>query len=590
MLHNARGNRLSRDNREADSFGGMPLTPDQLPNDIAELKRLLVAKSAELSVKDAELSASISELAAAKSGLIITQLTVEKLKAQIAKLRREKFGASSERIERALEQLELALEEAEAAKAEAIAAQSPQPETEAPLPSGSAPEEQEPTTKKKRRQLPPDFPRRDVAHMPPGVCKTCGGTDLREVGRSVTEVLRYVPGHFEVDRHIRPACSCRKCETMVQAPMPELPIPRGMVDASFLAHILIAKFCDHLPLYRQAEIYARLGLDIDRSQLAEWLGHVAWLLRPLVELIAAHVMAGRVIHADDTPVDVLAPGTGKTKTGRLWVYLRDERPHASTAPAAVLYRYTPDRKGEHCRKELASFTGWLHADGYSGFGRLYEIAGARTADVMLVHGPPRVAEVACWAHVRRGFFDVHASNGSAIAKEALDRIGALFDIERTIKRQPPDVRRAVRRRTAQPRIDELAAWLDAQLQKIPGKSDLAGAMRYARSRWSALTRYVDDGRLEISNNAAENQIRPAALGRKNWMFCGSDAGGERAAAFYTLIRTAKLNGIEPEAWLSDVIARIGSHPINRLDEMLPWNWTTTATRLGEAERRASVAA
>ena len=548
----------------------MPLTLDQLPNDMAALKALVVAK-------DAELTARTAELAAAKNGLVVTQLTIEKLKAQIAKLRRSKFGASSERIERVLEQLELALEEAETAKAEAIAAQPQQPEPEAanaePQPAENAKPE-----KKKRRQLPPELPRRDVVHMPAGVCKTCGGTELRKVGESVTEVLRYVPGHFEVDRHVRPACSCRKCETMVQAPMPELPIPRGMVDASFLAHIAVAKFCDHLPLYRQSEIYARAGLDIDRSQLAEWLGHVAWLLKPLVELIAKHVMAGRVIHADDTPVDVLAPGTGKTKTGRLWVYLRDERPHAGNAPPAVLYRYTPDRKGEHCCAELADFTGWLHADGYAGFGRLYEIAGARTADAALLHGPPRVAEVACWSHVRRGFWDEWASHKSAIAKEALDRIGALFDIERPIAGAPPDIRRAVRQRAARPRIDELATWLDEQLNKLPGKSDLAGAIRYARSRWHALTRYLDDGRLEISNNAAENQIRPAALGRKNWLFCGSDAGGERAAAFYTLVRTARLNGLEPEAWLTDVIARIGAHPINRLAELLPWNWSPPATQ------------
>ena len=543
----------------------MPLTPDQLPDDIAELKRRLIAQAAEL--------------AAAKNGLVITQLTIEKLKAQLAKLRREKFGSSSERIERAIEQLELALEEAEAAKVEAEAAvpQPAEPETPAPSPDAQTAEVPAPE-KKKRRTLPPELPRRDVVHMPQATCKTCGGSDLRTVSESVTEVLTYVPARFEVTRHVRPACSCRKCETMAQAPMPELPIPRGMVDASFLAHIIVAKFCDHLPLYRQAEICARLGLDLDRSQLAEWLGHMAWLLRPLVELIAAHVMAGRVIYADDTPVDVLAPGTGRTKTGRLWVYLRDERTHAGAAPPAVLYRYTPDRKGEHCRKELATFTGWLHADGYAGFGRLYEIAAARSADTAPLAGPPRVAEVGCWSHVRRGFFDEWTQHKSAIAKEALDRIGALFDIERPIAGSPPDIRRAVRQRTARPKIDALAIWLDEQLQKIPGKSDLAGAIRYARSRWVALTRYLDDGRLEISNNAAENQIRPAAVGRKNWLFCGSDVGGERAAAFYTLVRTARLNGVEPEAWLTDVIARIGSHPINRLAELLPWNWQQPATQ------------
>ena len=547
----------------------MPLDPVQLPDDIAELKRLLVAR-------DAELTARMAELAAAKNGLIVTQLTIEKLKAQIARLRREKFGASSERMERTLAQLELALEEAETAKAEAIASAPPSYEPEMASPEPQPAEAAQPE-KKKRRQLPPELARRDVVHMPAGVCKVCGGAELRTVSESVTEVLAYIPARFEVVRHVRPACSCRKCETMVQAPMPELPIPRGMADASFLAHIAVAKFCDHIPLYRQAEIYARSGLDIDRGLLAEWLGHVAWLIRPLVDLIAAHVMAGRVIHADDTPVPVLAPGAGKTRTGRQWVYLRDERPHGGAAPPAVLYRYTPDRKGEHCRSELARFVGWLHADGYAGFGRLYEIDGARSADTGVLQGPPRVAEVACWAHVRRGFFDVHASNKSAIAKEALDRIGTLFDIERTIAGQPPQIRRSVRERTARPKLDELATWLDTQLQKIPGKSDLAGAIRYARSRWTALSRYLNDGRLEISSNAAENQIRPVALGRKNWLFSGSDAGGERAAAFYTIIRTARLNGFEPEAYLRDVIARIGNHPINRLDQLLPWNMPPPAT-------------
>ena len=357
----------------------------------------------------------------------------------------------------------------------------------------------------------------------------------------------------------------------------ELPIPRGMAGPGLLAHVAVAKFCDHLPLYRQAEIYARDGLDIDRGQLAEWLGHVAWLLRPLGELIAAQVMAGRVIHADDTPVPVLAPGAGKTKTGRQWVYLRDERPHGGSAPPAVLYRYTPDRKGEHCRTELAPFVGWLHADGYAGFGRLYEIEGAASSPLPL-HGPPRVAEVACWAHARRYFFDVYKSNGSSIAKEALDRIGALFDIERLIAGAPAERRQDVRQRTARSKIDELATWLDAQLQRIPGKSELAGAIRYSLSRWHALTRYLDDGRLEISNNAAENAIRPVALGRKNWLFAGSDSGGERAALFYTLMRTAKLNGVEPESYLRDVIARIGAHPVNRLHELLPWSWAPPATQ------------
>lgn len=553
----------------------MPLTPEQLPNDIAALKRLVVAQGAELASKADELALRTNELDAAKNGLIVVQLTIEKLKAQIAKLRREKFGASSERIERVIEQLELALEDAEASKAAAEApAQAAEEPAQDAVPSppaeGAAPAEPAATPKKKRRTLPPSLPRRDVVHATPDTCKTCGGTDLRKVGESVTEVLEYVPGHFEVIRHVRPSCSCKKCEAMMQVPMPELPIPRGMAGPKLLARVAIAKFCDHLPLYRQSEIYARDGVDLDRSQLAEWLGTIAWLLKPLADLIAEHVMAGRVIHADDTPIDVLAPGAGKTKTGRQWVYLRDERPHAGTAPPAVLYRYTPDRKGQHVQAELARFVGWLHADGYAGFGKLYEVGGG-------AEGPPRIAEVACWAHVRRGFIDIFKSNASPLAKEALDRIGALFDIERTIAGKPAAHRRDVRQRTAKPKIDALAVWLDAQLQVISGKSGLAAAIRYARWRWDALTRYLDNGRLEISNNAAENQIRPVALGRKNWLFAGSDAGGERAAIFYTIIRTAVLNGIEPEAYLRDVLTRIGGHPINRLAALLPWNIAQPAT-------------
>ena len=550
----------------------MSLTPDQLPNDVAALKDRLIAK-------DAELAAKITELEAAKNGLLVTQLTIEKLKAQIARFRREKFGASSERMERVIAQLELALEEAEAAKGEIEAPAASVSEPEATPAVAAAVDEkiEEAPAKKKRRALPPELPRRDVVHVPDGTCKACGGSELRTVGESVTEVLEYIPGRFEVVRHVRPACSCRKCEAMVQAPMPELPIPRGMAGASLLAHIAIAKFCDHIPLYRQSGIYAREGIEIERGQLAEWLGHLAWLLTPLAELIAKHVFAGRVIHADDTPVPVLAPGAGKTKTGRQWVYLRDERPHGGTAPPAVLYRYTPDRKGEHCRAELARFTGWLHADGYAGFARLYEIEGADRS-TLPVAGPPRVAEVACWAHVRRYFFDEMKATDSPIAKEAVERIGALFDIERMIKGAEPERRCEVRQRLAKPRIDELAVWLDDKLRRLAGRSDLAGAIRYARRRWPELTRYLDDGRLEISNNAAENQVRPLKLGAKNWLFAGSDAGGRRAALFYTLIGTAVLYGVEPEAWLRDILTRIGRHPVNRLAELLPWNWSPPATR------------
>jgi transposase len=513
-----------------------------LPDDIDELKRRLIA---------------------AEAGLLAKTLEAEKLRFELARLKRMSFGQSSERIEREIEQLELKLEEIETTASDAsepASAANPEPDA-APLEAGE---------KKVRRQLPEHLPRREVRHEPAAsICHRCGAERLRKVGEDVTEVLEYVPGRFEVMRHVRPAYSCAKCEAMTQAPMPAMPIPRAMAGASVLAHVIMSKYADHLPLYRQVEIYARDGLDLDRGTLADWMGKAAWLLRPLADRIGEHVMAGTVIHADDTPVPVLAPGNGKTRTGRLWIYLRYERPHAGTAPPAVLYRYTPDRKGERCREHLSAFAGHLHADGYAGFAELYESAEGK---------PANVTEVACWAHVRRKFFDVHKANGSPIAREALERIGALFEIERTIAGKSAEQRRAVRQGLAKDQLDKLAEWLDQQLKLLSGKSELAGAIRYARSRWDALTAYIDDGRLEVSNNAAENAIRPVTLGRKNWLFAGSDAGGDRAAVFYTLIRSAKLNGLEPEAWLRDVLTRIGEHPINRLDELLPWNMAQPATQ------------
>jgi transposase len=535
--------------------------------EIDELRR-------QLSAKDALLAARTAELAAAKTGLIAKTLEAEKLKAQLAKLRREKFGASSERIERAIEQFELALEGGRGSRGADRRANRGDERGRSAGRSTSS------------RWL--DRGRQEEA--PPAAAWAAAPRYRACARRRVQSLRRHraAPGWRERDRGAgvypwplrghSPRSPGGLVPQMrgVRAPMPDLPIPRGLAGASLLAHVATSKFCDHLPLYRQAEIYARSGVDVDRGQLAEWLGHVAWLLKPLGELIARHVMAGRVIHADDTPVPVLAPGAGRTKTGRQWVYLRDERPHGGTAPPAVLYRYTPDRKGEHCRAELASFTGWLHADGYAGFGKLYEVAGASSSSPLPLAGPPRVAEVACWAHVRRGFFDEAKGSGSPIGKEALERIGALFDIERQIAGAAPEQRRHVRQRLAKPRLDELATWLDAQLQRIPGKSDLAGAIRYARARWPALVAYADHGQLEIGNNAAENAIRPVALGRKNWLFAGSDSGGERAALFYTLIRTAMLNELEPEAYLRQVITRVGTHPVNRLHDLLPWNVGTAS--------------
>jgi transposase len=547
----------------------MSATPDQLPNDIEEMKRLFLAQAANLEKLTAELTAASAELTAAKAGLMAYALEIEKLKFQLARLRRQKFGSSSERIDREIAQLELKLEDLEATKAEAEAKAEAATPAAPNAPQTDASQAAPAKAKKPRRKFPDHLPRTTVVHEPQA-CPTpgCDGT-LRKVGEDVTEVLKYIPGRFEVDRHVRPAMSCRTCETMVQAPMPALPIPRGEADASLLAHVAIAKYCDHLPLYRQSEIYARDGVELDRSLLADWIGKSAWLLEPLAAKIGEHVMAGSVIHADDTPVKVLAPGRGTTKTGRFWVYLRDERPHLGPAPPAVVYHYTPDRRGEHCRAHLASFTGHLHADAYAGFCELYRREGAK---------PGPITEISCWSHARRGFFDVYDSNGSPIAKEALEKIGVLFDIERPIAGKPPNVRQQVRAELAKPRLDELAAWLDQQLQRIPSRSELAKAIRYARSRWIALTRYIEDGRLEISNNAVENEIRPAALGRKNWLFAGSDSGGVRAATFYTIIRTCVLNGVEPEAYLREVLACIGEYSIKRLHELLPWNFAARRAR------------
>lgn len=512
----------------------MPSTA--LPTDIEALHAVIAAQA--------------SELAAARAGLVAKTLEVEKLRIQLARLRRMQFGRSSEKLARAAEQLELMLEEAEAT----AAAETPEPES-----GTAAPPEAKP--RRGRRPLPDHLPRTEVVHDSAETCPECGGA-MRKVGEDVTEILDYVPGRFQVIRHVRPAYSCRRCEGMVQAPMPALPIERGLPSAGLLAHVLVSKYCDHLPLYRQSSIYARDGVELERSLLAEWVGKAAALMRPLVEAVEGHVMAGGRLHADDTPVPVLEPGRGKTRTARLWVYLRDERPWGGPAPPAVVYRYSPDRKGEHPRDHLGAFRGDLHADGYAGFGGLYLSEDGK---------PPPVSEVACWAHVRRKFHDVHMATKAPLAAEALERIGALFAVERDIHGWPPDERRQVRQARSGPVLDDLAGFLDGALARLSGKSELAGAIRYARSRWPALTRYLEDGCLEISNNAAERAVRPLALGRKNWLFAGSDAGGERAAAIYTLVETAKLNGLDPEAYLRDILGRIAEHPVNHIAELLPWS-------------------
>lgn len=359
------------------------------------------------------------------SGAVKSQgLKIAQLEARIAKLRRLQFGQSSEKIAREIEQLELELDELhedEGKRAAAVQALIEKPA---------------------RRPLPEHLPRQEEMHDPACTCPNCGGV-MRRLGEDVTEVLEYVPASFKVIRHVRPKLSCRKCETIVQLPMPSLPIERGRPGPGLLAHVLVSKYADHLPLYRQSGIYAREGIDLERSTLADWVGRSAALLDPLVAALRKEVMASDVIHGDDTPVPVLAPGLGKTKTGRLWTYVRDGRPHGDERPPAAAYFYSPDRKGEHPQAHLKSFKGVLHADGYAGFNAVFETG--------------LVTEAACWAHARRKFFDIHAANASPLAKEALDRIGALYGAEANIRGKPPDERGRCREENAQPLIADLKA-------------------------------------------------------------------------------------------------------------------------------------
>jgi transposase len=481
------------------------------------------------------------------------RLRTEQLQARLVKLQRMQFGRSSEKIATEIAQIELALDdlhEAGGARAQARPA-AVNAVVDKPI----------------RRPLPDHLPREEVVHACADACPKCGGA-LRRLGEDVTELLEYIPASFKVIRHVRPKFSCRSCESITQAPVPSFPIERGRPGAGLLAHVLIAKYADHLPLYRQTEIYTREGVDLERSTLADWIGRSAALLQPLTEALRKDVMASDVLHGDDTPVPVLAPGLGKTKTGRLWAYVRDERPHAGERAPAAAFFYSPDRKGVRPSEHLNSFKGTLHADGYAGFNAIFERGN--------------VIEAACWAHVRRKFFDVHAANGSPIAQEALQHIAALYHVETAARGRPPDERRRLREQQSKPLLDEFHAWLTATKPKLSPNSELAAAIRYALGRWTALARYIADGRLEIDNNAAERAIRPLALGRKNYLFAGSDAGGERAAAIYSLVATAKLNGLDPEAYLRDVLGRIADHPINKIRDLLPWIWASKARPIDQA--------
>ena len=371
-----------------------------------------------------------------------------------------------------------------------------------------------------------------------------------------------MPGRFVINRIVRPRLACTCCEAICQAPVPSRPIERGRPGPGLLAHVLVAKYGDHLPLYRQSQIFEREGIDLDRSTLADWVGKSTALLEPLADAIGRHVLGGPAIFADDTPIKLQAPGNGSTKTARIWTYVRDERPWLGRDPPAACYRFTVDRKGEHPANHLAGYKGWMHADGYSGFNELYRSGGVR--------------EVACLAHVRRKFVDVFQAEGSVIAEEAIKRIAGLYAVEKEGRGQPPDERVRLRQAHAKPIVDDLESWLHAQLPKISGKSELAKAIRYALARMRKLRPYLDHGCLEADNNGAERALKPVALGRKNYLFVGSEGGGRSAAIAYTLIESAKLNGVDPQAWLTDVLGRIADHKITRINELLPWRYAAAA--------------
>jgi transposase len=521
--------------------------------EIAELRARLAEREAELATARAELTGA--------------RILIEQYKAQLAKLRRMQFGRSSEKLDGQIAQLELMLEDLEEGEAARTAPSLAEGTNE---PDRRKRERRQPV----RRPLPEHLPREEIVHAPGDVCPGCGGTHFSKLGEDVTEVLEKIPARLKVIRHIRPKLSCRACETIIQAPSPDLPIAKGRPGPGLLANVVVAKYLDGLPLYRQSAILAREGIEIERATLADWVGHAAWWVTPLAALIGTHVMAAPVIHTDDTPIKVLAPGTGKTRTGRLWTYLVDQRPWQGTLAPAAYYRFSPDRKSERPRDHLDGYRGVIQADAYTGYEALTRSSGPPSL------GPPRIAHAACWAHGRRYLYDEFEKTKSPIAGEALRRIGQLYEIEAEINGQSVERRLAARQEYAIPILDGLRLWFEAQQRRLSSKSGLSKAIQYSLTRWEALTRYTGDGRIGIDNNPAERSLRGIALTRKNFLFLGSDAGGDRAAVLYTVLESAKLNGLDPEAYLADVLDRLAKgHPINRLTELLPWNWNRQVAKL-----------
>ena len=518
-----------------------------------------------------------AELAVARAKAADDAAMIAQQKLEIAKLRRQIYGPRSERTARLLDQMELELAELEAAATE--------DEIAAERAAAKATTVAAFTRKRPARQaFPAHLPRERLVVPGPTACACCGGTRLRKLGETVTETLEVIPRQWKVISHVREKMTCRDCEKISEPPAPFHVTPRGWAGPHLLAMLLFEKFGQHQPLNRQAERYAREGVPLSLSTLADQVGAGCAVLEPLLRRIERHVLGAERLHGDDTTVPVLAKG--KTDIGRCWTYVRDDRPFAGRAPPAAMFYYSRDRGGEHPQGHLANWSGLLQADAYGGYGQLYATE----------RQPGSILEAACWAHARRPFFalaDIEASSRrkaegkapapiSPLALEAVRRIDALFEVERAINGRSAEERRAVRQDLSAPLVADLEAWMRQERPKLPRGSDVAKAMDYMLKRWAAFSRFLDDGRICLSNNAAERALRGIALGRKSWLFAGSDRGGRRAAAMYSLIVTAKMNDIDPQAWLADVLARIAGHPASRLDELLPWNWRPDAAAASRA--------
>jgi len=518
---------------------------DPLPSDLASAHALILAQR-ELLAKEQSLRID------AESEAKIRALEIERLKLMLAKARREKFGQSSERGKQLIEQLELAIEDLEETQAAT--------ETTAEIAAPDAARERRARGPRGPRKLPDDLPVERIVEPAPCACGKCGGLRLRKLGEVVTKTLECEPRRWKIIEHVREKFSCRDCDSVTEPPAPSHPIPRGFAGPSLLAMALVAKFLMHQPLNRQSAAYAREGVEIDTSTLADRVGACVVALDPIVQAIRTHVLSAQRIHSDDTTVPVLAKL--KTVTGRLWTYVRDDRPFGGKDPPAAFFEYSRTRAGEYPQRHLADYAGIMQADAFAGYNALYD---ARRR-------PGPIIEAACWSHWRRQFFDLAKLTTAPIAAEAVRRIDELFEIERTINGKTAAERLAVRREQSGLLVAALETWLREQRALLSAKGDLVKAINYGLTRWRAFTRFLDDGRVCLSNNAAERAVRGIAVGRRNWTFAGSDEGGRRAAAVYTLIETCKLNDVDPQAWLADILARLPDHPAKRIDELLPWAW------------------